>query len=310
MTSAPPRNAHRAAPRPRGRGATIALTALGVVLVAALGAGLLVGAGSVFLSEPDEVGLTSEDGGPSGAGPGSTATAPPTTVAPTTTPTTARPTTTAPPTTRPPPTTAPPTTAPPAPPEPAAADGTLEGGEEGPEVAALQARLVELGYWLGEPDGNYGSVTAQAVLAFQKAEGLSRDSVAGPATQAALAAASRPGPRIGGAGLSVEIDLERQIMLLVADGQTRWVLNTSTGTNSTPTPPGTFTISREIDGLREAPLGNLWRPKYFNGGIALHGSNSIPGGPASHGCTRLSNAAMDMIWESGAAPIGTTVVVY
>jgi len=256
-----------------------------------------MGAGALFLNDPDEIGLTSADG-------------PSTTVAPpTTAPTTTRPPpTTAPTTTRPPPTTAPP--APPPPSEPAAADGTLEGGEGGPEVAALQARLVELGYWLGTPDGNYGAVTAQAVLAFQKAEGLSRDGVAGPATQAALAAAARPAPRIGGPGVSIEIDLERQIMLLVAEGQTRWVLNTSTGTNSTPTPPGTFTISREIDGLREAPLGNLWRPKYFNGGIALHGSNSIPGGPASHGCTRLSNAAMDMIWESGAAPIGTTVVVY
>src|SRR4029450_7932882 len=79
---------------------------------------------------------------------------PTTTDAPTTTTTTAPPTTT---TTAPPPTTTtvPPTTTTTAPPDPAA-DGTLELGEGGPAVLALQQRLVELGYWLGAAGGRYG----------------------------------------------------------------------------------------------------------------------------------------------------------
>ena len=59
-------------------------------------------------------------------------------------------------------------------------------------MPALQQRLVDLGYWMGEPDGNYGQLTRQAVMAFQKVEGLSRDGVAGPITQAQLAVAARP----------------------------------------------------------------------------------------------------------------------
>jgi peptidoglycan hydrolase-like protein with peptidoglycan-binding domain len=258
----------------------------------------------------------SGDGTETGTSPTSEApptTDPPTTAPPTTTtvPTT---TTTAPPTTT---TTAPPTTTTTVPPDPAA-DGTLELGEGGDAVSALQQRLGELGYWLGEPDGNYGQLTRQAVMAFQKVEGLGRDGVAGPVTRERLAVAGRPTPR-GGNGL--EIDLTRQVLFVVQGGQVQWAINTSTGngeayqsstggTAIAATPPGQYQIYRGIDGIREAPLGTLYRPKYFNGGIAIHGSGSIPAQPASHGCARVTNSAMDMLWSSGAAENGTPVWVY
>jgi hypothetical protein len=229
----------------------------------------------------------------------------------TSTSTTAAPTTT---------TTAAPTTSTTAAPEDPAADGTLEHGEEGDEIAALQARLDDLGYWHGTSDGTYGQLTRQAVMAFQKAEGLGRDGVAGPATLAALATASRPAPREP-AGDHIEIDLARQVVLVVQGGQTRWVLNTSTGngeayasprggTAVAATPTGRFEVVREIDGLREAPLGTLYRPKYFTGGIAIHGAGEIPAHPASHGCARVTNGAMDLLWSSGVTGLGTPVLVY
>lgn len=234
--------------------------------------------------------------------------------APTTTTEAPTTTTTAPTTTTEAPTTT--TTAPPS----AAADGTLELGESGPEVQALQDRLAALGYWLGTPDGTYGQLTRQAVMAFQKANGLGRDGVAGPATLVALAEAGPVTPRHP-QGTHLEIDLVRQILLVVEDGRTKWVINTSTGSGEAyanpgggtavaTTPPGDFRIQREIDGLREAPLGTLYRPKYFNGGIAVHGSGSIPAHPASHGCARVANAAMDLLWSSGLATVGTPVHVY
>lgn len=215
-------------------------------------------------------------------------------------------------------TTTPPTTTTEAP--PAGADGALAPGERGDEVAALQARLEELGYWLGTADGSYGQLTRQAVMAFQKAQGLGRDGVAGPATRAALDQASRPVPH-DPTGSHLEIDLARQLLMVVQDGQTRWAINTSTGSGEAyaapsgesavaATPPGTFAINREIDGLREAPLGTLYRPKYFNGGIAIHGAGQIPAHPASHGCARVTNAAMDLLWSSGVATIGMPVLVH
>jgi lipoprotein-anchoring transpeptidase ErfK/SrfK len=69
-------------------------------------------------------------------------------------------------------------------------------------------------------------------------------------------------------------------------------------------------MGRQIDGVRHGPLGDLWRPKYFNGGIAIHGSPSIPPYPASHGCARLSNAAMNWIWATNKIPLKTKVWVY
>ena len=189
-------------------------------------------------------------------------------------------------------------------------DVTLRPGDSGPAVQMLQQRLFDLGYWLPGVDGEYGQGTSQAVMAFQKANGLGRDGIAGPITQGALADAGRPTGLTTDPGTVFEVDLQRQLLLIVQDGQVTWAINTSTGTTGWETPPGRFTITREIDGMRHAPLGDLWRPKYFNGGIAFHGSGSIPGYPASHGCARLSNAAIDWMWASGIAPIGTAVWVY
>jgi peptidoglycan hydrolase-like protein with peptidoglycan-binding domain len=270
----------------------VALCLVGVVAGAA-------GAGAVLLREPgpEVAGADESIGEPS------TTTTPPTstpTTAASITTTSAPTTTTTPPTTAPP-TTAPPTTAPPAPP-------SLRAGAEGPEVQALQTTLESLGYWLGGPDGHYAHLTQQAVLAFQKANGLSRDGIAGPQTLAALAAATRPAARALTDG--IEIDLERQVLLVVQGGQVTHVLNTSTGRSGWRTPAGDFAIDRQVDGWRHAPLGDLYRPKYFNDGIAVHGSNSIPGQPASHGCARVSITAMDMLWSSGLAEVGTRVVVY
>jgi lipoprotein-anchoring transpeptidase ErfK/SrfK len=185
---------------------------------------------------------------------------------------------------------------------------TLRRGDRGPEVEALQQRLTDLGYWLGHPDGTYGALTEDAVLAFQKAEGFSRDGIAGPGTRQRLAAATRPAPRAT-TGDGIEIDLDRQLLLVVRDGRVRWALHTSTGSRATPTPPGRFVVTRGVDGIDHGPLGDLYRPRYFNRGIAMHGYPTVPTHPASHGCARLSLPAMDLLWATGAAPIGSPVAV-
>jgi peptidoglycan hydrolase-like protein with peptidoglycan-binding domain len=297
--------------RPGGGRRAWRLVAAGLVSVTLTGAAAGCSeADSPPLAAPDEQATAEADAGgharTDGAGVATTA-------SPTTAPTTAPSTTTTAPTT-----TVPPTTTTTAPPDPAD-DGTLELGEAGASVSVLQQRLTDLGYWLGAPDGSYGQLTRQAVMAFQKAEGLARDGIAGPETRGRLATAGRPVSRTGGTG--IEIDLARQVLLVVQGGQVRWAFNTSTGNGEAytgssggsaiaATPPGQFTIQRQIDGYREAPLGTLYRPKYFNGGIAVHGSGSIPATPASHGCARLTNAAMDLLWSSGVAEIGTPVTVY
>ena len=58
----------------------------------------------------------------------------------------------------------------------------LRKGDKGEEVRRMQQRLMELGYLNGNIDGSFGYQTYSAVLAFQKANGLTRDGEAGPAT--------------------------------------------------------------------------------------------------------------------------------
>ena len=246
----------------------------------------------------------SSSGTPSAAAPTSTASS----VAPTST-STAPPTTT---TSVPPPTT---TTALVVAPVPAPVTPVpgkaLAVGQKGPDVQQLQQRLTEMGYWLPGVDGSYSAATQHAVTAFQKANGLPRSGKADAATLAAMATAPRPTPaKPPVAGRTIEVDLQRQILMVINNGQVENVLDVSSGKPSTPTPPGDYTIQRQIDGMRVSDLGELWRPKYFTGGYALHGSPSVPTNAASHGCVRLTNAEIDWLWSSGVAPVGTPLSVY
>jgi peptidoglycan hydrolase-like protein with peptidoglycan-binding domain len=204
-------------------------------------------------------------------------------------------------------------------PKPTPKEGdTLKPRDSGAYVKQVQQRLTALGYWNGSADGAYGGLTSQAVMALQKAAGLGRDGVFGPATRRALQNAVRPQSRIGGTG--TEIDKARQLLLVVRGGQVTMILNTSTGsgerytsqgtTRIAMTPAGTYSTFRSVNHLDKGPLGDLWRPRYFNGGIAVHGAGNVPGYPASHGCARVSNAAMDMIWANNLMPIGGRVTVY
>jgi hypothetical protein len=63
---------------------------------------------------------------------------------------------------------------------------TLSPGASGPQVKVLQHALTALGYSPGKADGVYGPSTKQAVMEFQKAQGLTQDGVVGPKTLSAL----------------------------------------------------------------------------------------------------------------------------
>ncbi|GAB4083897.1 hypothetical protein GCM10028784_05270 [Myceligenerans cantabricum] len=192
-------------------------------------------------------------------------------------------------------------------------------GEQGEHVARMQERLQQLGYQVTSADGAYGAETWQAVVALQKVAGLGRDGVVGPATKKALNDGVVPVSRNGGTG--IEVDLGRQVLLVVENGKVIRTFNASSGNGESyealgaqyvaHTPSGSYSVYRQVDGVRESSLdlGSMYRPKYFTGGIAVHGSPSIPAYPASHGCIRVSDTAMNWIWSWG-APIGTPVHVY
>ena len=66
----------------------------------------------------------------------------------------------------------------------------LKKGSRGNSVTQLQQRLISLHYLTGSADGIYGTGTESAVKAFQKANGLTADGIAGSATQKKLYSSS------------------------------------------------------------------------------------------------------------------------
>lgn len=203
-------------------------------------------------------------------------------------------------------------------PEPDPIPTEFRRGDHGEGVADLQSRLNASGYWCGAVDGGFGHLTQQAVWAVQKAHGLSRDGIAGPLTVAAVESGYRPAPYSGGD--HVEVHLASQLILLVRGGATTMVLNTSTG-NGEPyefeggsylahTPTGDYAVWYvDGSGWRDGELGELYRPMFYSGNFAIHGSGSIPPWPASHGCARISTQAMDMFWSQNLLKMGDRVIV-
>ena len=135
-----------------------------------------------------------------------------------------------------------------------------------PPYATLQQRLADLSFLPPDAvDGKAGEQTRFAVMAFQKWQGLGRDGTAGPATMAALAAATRPTPRTTGAGRRFEVLLDRQLVLYIENGAVVRTLHVSSGATGYETPTGRFSVFRKetqlvvgaVQGL--APLGELLR---------------------------------------------------
>ncbi|WP_421120797.1 L,D-transpeptidase family protein [Aquihabitans daechungensis] len=211
-------------------------------------------------------------------------------------------TTTAAPTT----TTEAPTTTTTAPPDPTTltepAGELLKSGSVGTRTKAVQQALKDQHYDPGEPDGKFGLKTTMSVWAFQKLHNIPADGVVGPQTEALILA--KPAqemlrPNLG--PTHTEVDLSRQVMIVWRDGQPTLITHVSTGSGvaycedtkegencgDALTPEGVYAFNRRVEGWREAPLGKLYNPVYFNGGIAVHGAASVPDHPASHGCVRI-----------------------
>ena len=194
----------------------------------------------------------------------------------------------------------------------------LSTGARGDSVAALELKLASMGYDVGRVDNVFDAATGHGVMAFQKVEGRARTGRATPDDVAAIEAASTPAAMLPAGGATrVEVDLKRQVLFLYKDGGLSRILSVSTGNNkrycvdgecsTAVTPGGSFKVIRKIQGLRVSRLGKLYDPVYFNGGIAIHGSPSVPAQPASHGCVRVPMHTS--AWLHGELAIGTPVYV-
>lgn len=185
------------------------------------------------------------------------------------------------------------------------------------EAKEAERRLSEMGYWTGHVDGSFDGADRTAIAAFQKWEGLN---ITGRLTREDLEAirnANAPRPRETGYR-HVEVDVDRQVLLLVDSNDNVKVLPVSTGSEKhyqekgirdlAYTPRGRFRVYGKAAGWKKSPLGLLYYPNYFSGGIAIHGNPAVPSEPASHGCVRIPMFASPEV--SSILPLGTIVLVY
>lgn len=189
------------------------------------------------------------------------------------------------------------------------------GADDDVDVAEVQRLLTDAGFFRGDVDGEWGPRTAAAVLAFEKATGQERTSDWDADDRAQLG--SWRGPDLPAReGDRMEVDLTNQLAYLVLDGEVEAIMGISSGNGElyrsssgtmayANTPRGSYRFYRHIDGYRHGALGVLYRPWYFTGGFAVHGSPSVPGWPASHGCVRVENWNAD--WLASRLSIGMPV---
>lgn len=202
----------------------------------------------------------------------------------------------------------------------AAVRPTLVLGSKGSAVTTAQTKLNALGYWCGKPDGTFGHVTQQAVWALEKSAGARRSGRLDLTGWGLLERGFKPRPKTT-SGIAIEVDLAKQILMVINNGKLLYTLNTSTGSGqryysgsswkTAVTPKGSYSIYyRWPNGWQNSTLGAMWRPTYWKGDFAVHGSESIPPYPASHGCCRVSTAAQDMLWAGGWVNMGRKVWLY
>jgi hypothetical protein len=195
---------------------------------------------------------------------------------------------------------------------------TLRIGMSGRDVLALQQQLARLKYDVGAVNGTFSYDTLHALVPFQKVNGLKRTGVVDGPTRARLGRPIQALLREKRSGNQIEIDLTKQVLIAGTDGVVTRVLDISSGGGyyymdqgiryKADTPTGHFHIQRKINGVRVSRLGELYRPAYFFGGYAVHGSANVPPYAASHGCIRVTNPAQDR--QYNLLTIGTAVWIF
>jgi lipoprotein-anchoring transpeptidase ErfK/SrfK len=167
-------------------------------------------------------------------------------------------------------------------------------------------------------DGVSGSVTRQRLCAARMALGLTpstADMAAGSEEEQVLMAATKLN-----IPLNAPIDAERwalvdqtcQVMFVGArNEQLQFIFPTSTGQPGFETrlqdasKVYRYDPAFENDGWHDStefpvpednPInGNMYKPLYFDGGLAIHGANNVPTSPQSKGCARLRVGDQDLL---------------
>ena len=196
----------------------------------------------------------------------------------------------------------------------------LKAGAKGSSVKAVQQKLKKLRIRPASTSGKYDYNTTQAVFAFQKAKGLKRTgTVTGSTYDKLMATTKITPPSWCKSSTTICVDISQQAAYLKVKGL-RYTIPISSGGNYyyydpqskrrdfARTPTGNYRVYYKKPGLSNGPLGTYYWMSFFTGGYGVHGSASVPAGPASHGCIRVPRPIEKWVYKS--LPVGATVHVH
>ncbi|MCW2920414.1 MAG: ErfK/YbiS/YcfS/YnhG family protein [Thermoleophilia bacterium] len=167
--------------------------------------------------------------------------------------------------------------------------------------AALRFRGVHV------PGGSsFDSRMGESVIAFHKAYGRARTTTFEASdwkrlTRSAIAVRDRS------AGLHIEIDKGRQILMQVRNGKPVMVVHVSSGATGN-TPAGRWKVQWKGDWVPSLYGSLLYKSMAITGAYAIHGYPSVPTSPASHGCVRVPMWIAATLYRR--SPVGTPIFIY
>jgi hypothetical protein len=170
----------------------------------------------------------------------------------------------------------------------------LHQGQCGDVVLGFKKAMRKMGY-IANSGRCFGGKTARGVLAYRKVNGMSRSYRAGKGlVKSAFSGKGEYHVVHPGAGEHLEAPLSKQVLVFAKGDEPFAVYPISSGKSSTPTVTGHFTFIRQEPGYNSH---GMYYSFYFYGGYAVHGYESVPDYPASHGCIRTFIADQPEIYE-------------
>jgi hypothetical protein len=159
----------------------------------------------------------------------------------------------------------------------------LHQGQCGDVVVGFKKAMRKMGY-IANSGRCFGGKTGRGVLAYRKVNGMTRSERAGKGlVKQVFAGRGEYEVRHPGAGEHLEAPLAKQVLVFAKGDKPFAIYPVSSGKSSTPTVTGHFTFIRTEPGYNSH---GMYYSFYFYGGYAVHGYESVPDYPASHGCIR------------------------
>ncbi|HWO47498.1 MAG TPA: L,D-transpeptidase, partial [Solirubrobacterales bacterium] len=171
---------------------------------------------------------------------------------------------------------------------------SLHQGQCGDVVVGFKKAMRKMGY-IANSGSCFGGKTARGVLAYRKVNDMSRSMRAGAGlVKKAFSGKGGYEVRHPGAGEHVEAPLSKQVLVFTKGDKPFAIYPISSGKSSTPTVTGHYEFIRQEPGYNSH---GMYYSFYFYGGYAVHGYESVPDYPASHGCLRTFIADQPEIYN-------------